>query len=50
MELTGLVSYINTRSSGGIATFFISALCYIATALVIGFVGNRIDKKVRILR
>ena len=36
-ELTGLVSYINTRSVGGILPFF-------------GIVGNRIDKKVRILR
>ena len=50
MELTGLVSYINTRSVGGIATFFISALGYVGTALVVGLVGNRIDKKARILR
>lgn len=49
-ELTGLVSYINTRSTGGIATFFIAAMCYVGTALVIGYVGNRIDKRVRILR
>ena len=49
-ELTGLVSYINTRTTGGIATFFISALCYVGSALVIGYVGNRIDKRVRILR
>jgi glutamate transport system permease protein len=49
-ELTGLVSYINTRTTGGIATFLISALGYVGTALVIGFVGNRIDRKVRILR
>lgn len=49
-ELTGVVSYINTRDVGGITAFLISAFGYIGTALVIGFVGNRIDKKVRILR
>ena len=26
------------------------ALCYAGTAVVIGHIGNRIDKKVRILR
>ena len=49
-ELTGIVSYINTRESAGIATFFISACGYIATALVIGFAGNKLDEKVRIAR
>ena len=49
-ELTGLVSYINTRSVGGILPFFVSAVGYAGTAFLIGIVGNRIDKKVRILR
>jgi glutamate transport system permease protein len=49
-ELTGLVSYINTRSVAGILPFFISAFCYAGTAVVLGFIGNAIDKKVRILR
>lgn len=50
-ELTGLVSYINTRATvGGITTFFVASLGYVGTALVIGFFGNRLDKKVRILR
>ncbi|MDO4848219.1 MAG: ABC transporter permease subunit [Coriobacteriia bacterium] len=49
-ELTGIVSYINTRESAGVATFFISACGYIATALVIGFAGNKLDQKVRIAR
>lgn len=49
-ELTGLVSYINTRTVGGITPFIASALAYAGTAFVIGFVGNRIDKKVRIIR
>lgn len=49
-ELTGVVSYINTRSTGGILAFLISALGYVGTAAVIGLAGNRLDKKVRILR
>ncbi|WP_368018045.1 amino acid ABC transporter permease [Olsenella sp. AGMB03486] len=49
-ELTGIVSSINTQVAGGIATFFISALGYALTALAIGFVGNAIDRKARILR
>ena len=49
-ELTGLVSYLNTRSVGGILPFFVSAVGYAGTAFLIGIVGNRIDKKVRILR
>lgn len=49
-ELTGVVSYVNTRATGGILAFLISALAYVGSAFVIGLVGNRIDKKVRILR
>lgn len=49
-ELTGVVSYINTRSTGGILAFLISALGYALTAVVVSSVGNRIDKRVRILR
>ena len=49
-ELTGVVSYVNTRASGGILAFAISALGYALTAVAIGFAGNRLDKKVRILR
>lgn len=49
-ELTGLVSYINTRESAGVVTFAVSACGYIATALVAGFVGNKIDQKVRVMR
>lgn len=49
-ELTGVVSYVNTRATGGILAFLISALGYVLTAFVISFVGNRLDKRVRILR
>ncbi len=49
-DLTGIVSYINTHAVGGITAFLISAVMYCATAVVIGQVGNQIDRKVRILR
>lgn len=50
MDLTGIVSYINTRKVGGIAAFFISAFFYCITAVVIGQFGNWLDKKVRVRR
>ncbi len=49
-DLTGIVSYINTHAVGGVTAFVISAFFYCATAVVIGLVGNYIDRKVRILR
>ena len=49
-ELTGIVSYINTRSTGGVLAFLIAALGYVGTAAIISLIGNRLDKKVRILR
>ncbi len=49
-DLTGIVSYINTRAVGGITAFFISAVLYCITAVVIGQIGNFIDKKVRLER
>lgn len=49
-DLTGIVSYINTRAVGGVTAFAISAALYCTTAVVIGQIGNLIDKKVRILR
>ena len=49
-DLTGIVSYINTHAVGGITAFLISAVLYCATAVIIGQIGNQIDRKVRILR
>lgn len=49
-DLTGLVSYINTHAVGGVTAFVISAILYCATAVIIGQIGNLIDRKVRILR
>ena len=49
-DLTGIVAHINTHAVGGVTAFLISAVMYCATAVVIGQLGNLIDKKVRILR
>ena len=50
LELTGIVSWLNTHAAGGVTAFVISAALYCGTAVIIGFVGSLIDKKVRILR
>ena len=49
-ELTGMVNYVNSRPVAGISAFVVSAICYAGTSVVLGFLGNRLDKKVRILR
>ena len=49
-DLTGIVSYINTHAVGGVTAFLISAVLYCVTAVIIGQLGNLIDRKVRILR
>lgn len=49
-DLTGIVSYINTRAVGGVTAFLISALLYCVTAVVIGQLGSLLDRKARILR
>lgn len=49
-ELTGIVSYINTREPYGVLAFIVPAFTYLGTSLFIGFAGNLIDKKVRIMR
>ncbi|MBQ9308879.1 MAG: ABC transporter permease subunit [Clostridia bacterium] len=50
MDLTGIVSYINTHATGGVTAFAISAALYCLTGIVIGRIGSFIDRKVRILR
>lgn len=49
-DLTGLVSYINTHAVGGVTAFFISAVMYCSTAVVIGQLGSWLDRKVRLQR
>jgi glutamate transport system permease protein len=50
LELTGVVNYINSRAVGGVLAFAVSAALYVSTALLIGWIGATIDRKVRILR
>ena len=49
-ELTGMVNYVNSRSVAGISAFVLSAICYAGTSMVLGLLGNMLDKKVRIVR
>lgn len=49
-ELTGMVNYVNSRSVAGISAFVLSAICYAGTSVVLGLLGNMLDKKVRIMR
>lgn len=49
-ELTGMVNYVNSRSVAGISAFVVSAICYAGTSLALGFLGNKLDEKVRIVR
>lgn len=49
-ELTGLVAKINNAQAGGILTFAIAAVLYLASALIIAAIGAAIDRKVRIVR
>ena len=49
-ELTALVSKIATDSAAGIPAVAVAAAMYVATGLLIAWVGATLDKKVRILR
>ena len=49
-ELTGMVNYVNSRSVAGISAFVVSAICYAGTSVLLGFLGNKLDEKVRIVR
>ena len=49
-ELTALVSKIATDSAAGITAFVLAAAMYVATGLLIAWVGATLEKKVRILR
>ena len=49
-ELTGMVNYVNSRSVAGISAFVVSSICYAGTSVVLGWLGNKLDEKVRIVR
>ena len=49
-ELTALVSMIANESAAGIAAFAVAATLYVATGLVIGWLGGLLERRLRILR
>ena len=49
-ELTALVSKIANESAAGIAAFAVAAALYVATGLVIGWLGGLLERRLRILR
>ena len=49
-ELTGMVNYVNSRSVAGLSAFIVSAICYAGTSVLLGYLGNKLDQKVRIVR
>ncbi|WEV64068.1 amino acid ABC transporter permease [Bifidobacterium sp. ESL0732] len=49
-ELTGLVNQINTKDALGIPTFFVAAMFYVCTGLVIAAIGRFLEKKVALCR
>ena len=49
-ELTALVSKIANDSAAGIPAFALAAAMYVATGLIIAWVGATVEKKERILR
>ena len=49
-ELTALVSKIANESAAGIAAFVVAAAMYVASGLIIGWVGGVLERRLRILR
>ena len=49
-ELTGLVAEINNAEAMGVTTFFIAALLYVFTGLIIAFLGRRLERRLTIWR
>ena len=49
-ELTALVAKIANDSAAGISAFAVAAALYLASGLVIAWMGAKLEKKVRILR
>lgn len=49
-ELTALVSKIATDSAAGMAAFGVAAALYVASGLLVAWVGATLDRRLRILR
>lgn len=50
MDLTATVSYINNREALGLVTFMVAAVMYLTISLVAGVVGDRLERRLRVLR
>lgn len=50
MDLTSTVSYINNREAKGLLTFMVAAVLYLAISLLAGVVGDRLERRLRVIR
>ena len=50
MDLTATVTYINNREARGLMTFMVAAVIYLVISLGAGAVGDRLERKLRVLR
>lgn len=50
MDLTATVTYINNREARGLATFMVAAVLYLVISLGAGVVGDRLERRLRVLR
>lgn len=50
MDLTATVTYINNREARGLMTFMVAAVLYLVISLGAGVVGDRLERRMRVLR
>lgn len=50
LDLTAAADYINNREALGLVTFTVAAVFYIVIALSAGAVGDRLERRLRVLR
>lgn len=50
MDLTATVTYINNKEARGLMTFMVAALMYLVISLGAGAVGDRLERRLRVLR
>ena len=50
MDLTATVTYINNSEARGLMTFMVAAIIYLVISLGAGAVGDRLERKLRVLR
>ena len=49
-DLTAAVSYINNREAKGLATFMVAAVVYLLISLLAGLIGDRLERRLGVLR